>query len=79
MSPILGAQSKVPIEMLYLETSEIQIKHVRSVRRLMYLQTILKRHTDEITKRIYTAMKCQPLKDDWIELVTLDKTCNLMK
>ena len=79
MHLIIGAQSKVPTEMLYLETSEIPIKHVITVRRLMYLQTILKRHTDEITKRIYTAMKCQPLKDGWIELVTLDKTCNLMK
>ena len=38
---IIGAQAKVPTEMLYLETSEIPIKNVVSVRRLMYYQTIL--------------------------------------
>ena len=64
---------KVPSEMLYLETSEIPIKYVVIARRLLYLQTILKRHDNEITKIIYTAMKENPLKNDWIELITTDK------
>ena len=74
MRLIVGAQSKVPTEMFYLETSETQIKDAISVRRLKYLQTILKRHKDEITNRIYSAMKYQSFKDDWIELVMLDKS-----
>ena len=68
MRLILGSQAKVPTEMLFLETSEIPVKHVRSVRRLMYLHTLLKRHDNEITKRVYKAMKEQPLKDDWIQV-----------
>ena len=37
---ILGAQAKVPFEMLYLETGALEIKHVIAVRRLVYLQNI---------------------------------------
>ena len=73
MHLILGAQGKVSSKMLYLETSKISIKYVISVRRLLYLHTILKRHDNEITKKIYTAMKENHLKDDWIELITTDK------
>ena len=69
---IIGAQAKVPTEMLYLETSEIPIQHVISVRRLMYYQTILKRHNVELTKKIYLAMKDKPFKNDWIELIEED-------
>ena len=73
MRLILGAQAKVTTEMLYLETSEIPVKNVISVRRLVYLHTILKRHDDEITKKVYVAMKENPLKYDWIELISTDK------
>ena len=34
---ILGAQKKVPVEMLYLETAELPMKHVIYVRRLLNL------------------------------------------
>ena len=37
---ITGAQAKSPVEMLYLETAELPIKDVISVRRLLYLHTI---------------------------------------
>ena len=43
---ITGAQAKVPLDMLYLETSQIPIKHVISVRRLMYWHTHLKRNKE---------------------------------
>jgi hypothetical protein len=45
---------------------------VISVRRLMYLHTILKRHEDELTYKIYQNMKLNPLKDDWINLIISD-------
>jgi hypothetical protein len=72
MRLITGAQAKVPTEMLYLETGQLQIKHVISIRRLMYLHTILTRNKDEITYKTYNAMKIKPLKDDWIYLVADD-------
>ena len=69
---ITGAQAKVPTEMLYLETAQVPIKSVIVVRRLLYLQTLLHRHKNELTRQIYDAMKEEPLKDDWIHLVTKD-------
>ena len=39
---------------------------------MMYLQTLLKRSDDEITKKIYNCQKTNPVKGDWIELVRKD-------
>ena len=69
---ILGAHSKVPWEMLYLETSVLPISNVITARRLHYLQTILKRSNDEIIRKVYTAQKSNPSKGDWINLVQED-------
>ena len=69
---IVGAQSKVPVETLYLETSTLSIKHVISVRRMLYLKTILSRHEDEVVWRVYQAMKERPLKGDWYIRVASD-------
>ena len=69
---ITGSQSKVPVEMLFLETGQIPISHVISVRRIMYWHTILKRHNDELIFQIYMAMKETPLNGDWIKLLEED-------
>ena len=69
---ILGAHSKVPCEMLYLESGALPLRHVIIVRRLSYLQTILKSHEDEIIRKIYSAQKRNPCKGDWIKLVEVD-------
>ena len=69
---VVGAQSKVPVETLYLETSTLSIKHVISVRRMLYLKTILSRHDDEVVKRVYNAIKERPLKGDWYFRVASD-------
>jgi hypothetical protein len=69
---ITGAQAKVPTEMLYLETSQLPLAHIISVRRLVYWQTILKRKDTELIKQVYQAMKPSPLKGDWIELLKDD-------
>ena len=69
---ITGSQSKVPVEMLYLETSQVPIIDVISVRRLLYLHEILRRPENELIVQIYTAMKESPLKDDWIYLIYKD-------
>ena len=57
---ILGANSKVPSQMLYLETGAIPIAHVISVKRLVYFQNILKKQDDEIIKKVYLAQKSNP-------------------
>ena len=69
---ITGAHSKVPVEMLYIETSQLPISHVISVRRLIYWHTIIRRHKEEITSQVYNAMKDKPEKGDWIFLLKDD-------
>ena len=69
---ITGAQSKVPVEMLFLETSQVPIIDIISVRRLLYLYEILRRPKNELIVQIYTAMKERPLKNDWIHLIYQD-------
>ena len=54
---ILGAQAKVPIEQLYLETASLTPTQIISVRRMIYLQTILKRPETEMIRKIYEEMK----------------------
>ena len=69
---ILGAHSKVPIEMLYLETASLPIPQIITTRRLMYHQEILKRPPSELVKRVFQAMKDDPTPGDWCELVSND-------
>jgi hypothetical protein len=69
---ILGAQAKVAVETLYLETASMSIRCVISVRRIIYLKTILSRHNDEVTKKVYLAMKANPYKGDWYYQVQAD-------
>ena len=39
---------------------------------MIYLQTILKRHDSEITKKVYLCQKSRPLPGDWCQLVAAD-------
>ena len=69
---ITGSQAKVPVKMLYLETGEISVKSIISIRRILYLHNILNRHKDQLVRRIYSAMKETPVKGDWIVMVKYD-------
>ena len=69
---ILGAQAKVPLETLFLETSALSIKNVMSVRRMTYLKNILNKHEEEVVRKVYSAMKNKPLKGDWYNLIQSD-------
>ena len=69
---ILGAHSKIQTEFLYLETGATPLKQVITSRRLMYLQTLLKRPSTEITKQVYEAQKLNPTKGDWVEHLNKD-------
>ena len=61
---VLGAQSKVPSEMLYLETNVLPIKNVISARRVLYYHTIMKRNKNELIREVYSAMNDDPVKGD---------------
>ena len=63
---LVDSHSKTPVEHLYLEMAALPIPHVMRARRLIYLQTMLKRHDNELTKRVYMSQKLNPLPGDWI-------------
>ena len=71
---MLNAHSKVPKEALFLELGESPLKFIWASRRLMYLQTILKRDINEITRRVYEAQKKDTVKGDFVKLVQEDAT-----
>ena len=52
---VLSAHSKTPIESIYLELGVIPLTFQLMKRRIMYLQLILKRNDDEITKQVILA------------------------
>ena len=69
---ILKCHSKSPIESLYLETGTLPLRFIVASRRILYLQTILKRNDDELTKKVLLAQKNAPVKGDFIKLVESD-------
>ena len=68
----IGAHSKVPLEQLYLETASIPPPDIIKTRRRIYLHTILHRPESELTRKVYEAMKADPIPDDWCLLVEKD-------
>ena len=69
---LVNGHSKTSLEFLYLEAGAIPIRFIISTRRLMFLQTILKRSDDELTRRVYMAQKDDPVKGDFVNLVKSD-------
>ena len=60
--------------MLYLETKALPLSHVVAVRRLFYCQNILKKDTNKIIKKVYTALKENLCKGDWTTSIEEDNT-----
>ena len=73
---IIKAHAKVQNEFLYLETGAIPIKEVITSRRLMYLQNILKRPSNELLRKVFQKQKESPVRGDWVELV--NKDCEIL-
>ena len=69
---LVKGHSKAPLEFLYLESGTKAIRHIVSCRRLLYLQTILKRSENELTHRILMAQKDDPSPGDFVNLVAKD-------
>ena len=66
---ILDAHPKAPLETLYLETGAIPIRYVIASRRMNYLQTILRRDENELTRKVFMAQIKNPSEGDYAELV----------
>ena len=69
---LLGSHRKCAIEMLYLETGTWPLRFTIIQRRIMYLQTILKRTNDELTKQVLLAQMADPCRGDFVKLVEDD-------
>ena len=69
---LLKAHSKVPVEQLYLETACLPIPYVISARRMLYLKTILDRHDNELTKRVFSAQAKYNVPGDWYQIIKSD-------
>ena len=50
---LVNGHSKTSLEFLYLEAGAMPIRFIISSRRLMFLQTILKRSEEELTRRVF--------------------------
>ena len=69
---LVHGHAKTPLEFLYLETGSIPIRYIIACRRMCFLQTILKRKDNELTKRVFKAQSENPLKGDFYNLVKED-------
>ena len=69
---ILCAHSKTPIEQLHLETATLSIPQIIATRRMIYLQTILKRPKRKLIRNIYEAMIEDSLPGDWCQQIQND-------
>ena len=69
---VVDGHSKIPLAALYLETGQVPIRFIWASRRILYLQTILKRDETELIHKIYKAQKDQPKQGDFIKLLEND-------
>ena len=69
---VVGGHSKLPLTALYLECGAVPLRFIMMSRRIMYLQTILKRDDTELVKKIYKAQKTSKTKGDFADLVEQD-------
>ena len=69
---LVKGHSKTSIEFLYLESGALPNRFLISSRRLLFLQTILKRPAEELTHQVYSAQKSDPVKGDFAKLIQSD-------
>ena len=70
---IVKGHSKAPKETFFMDTGLLPLKYVTIKRRLLFLQTILKRSKSELTRNVYEVQKMIPAKHDWSQLVMQNK------
>ena len=69
---LLDSHAKAPLESLYLETGSIPIRYIVASRRMNFLQTIVKRDEEELTRRVLKAQMEDPSEGDFSEMVKKD-------
>ena len=69
---VLQSHSKAPSELLYLETGCLSLLDIDTVRRLIYLHSILQRPETEIVRKVFFEQKKNPCRGDWITIVEAD-------
>ena len=69
---LVNGHAKVGIPSLYLELGQEQIRYILAARRIMYLQTLLKRENTELTNKILRAQQADPTEGDFCLLVEED-------
>jgi hypothetical protein len=69
---LLNAHSKTPIECFYLELGIVPLRFELMKRRILYLQCILKRSDDELTKKVVMNQRETRYKGDFIPIVEED-------
>ena len=69
---LVNGHSKTSKEFLYLEAGAVPIRFIISSRRILFLQTIVHRSNEELSKRVYEAQKTNTVKGDFYELVLKD-------
>ena len=69
---LMQSHPKTPLEFLYLETGSLPINYILSIRRMMYLKTLMMRDEEELTKRILRELEKNSCPGDFIELIKED-------
>ena len=72
MKELMECSSSVPRDLLYLELGIVPIRYVIQIRRLLYLQHILKQKKDSLLHRFFMAQLPNPTHRDWVSRVLLD-------
>jgi hypothetical protein len=66
---LVKGHSKGPLAALYGDLGQIPIRFIWASRSILYLQTLLKRDSEELTNKVLTAQEKNPLKGDFSEIV----------
>ena len=69
---LADGHAKVSIPAIYLELGQEPIRYILAARRIMYLQTLLKRDNTEMTSKILRAQQADPIEGDFCLLVEED-------
>ena len=69
---LVFGHAAIPIPALYLSMGAVPLKYIWASRRILDLQTILKRNCQELTKKMYVVQKSDPKKGDFYDLVKKD-------
>ena len=65
---LVNAHAKTPVEALYLETNSLPIRFILKIRRIMYLQNILRKDKTEMIRKIYETQKANPSPEDFYNM-----------